>query len=65
MVCGDFTYGWFRSIWSDGCEDGESPQQVTERLDRLIKKIRDIQRPSMDGSKAADVVVVGWRDREF
>ncbi|KAF2029523.1 phosphoglycerate mutase [Setomelanomma holmii] len=46
------------SIWRDGCEDGESPQQVTERLDRLIAKIRALQRPHMDGSKAADVVVV-------
>jgi hypothetical protein len=35
-----------------------TPQQVTERLDRLIKEIRDIQRPHMDGSKAVDVVVV-------
>lgn len=35
-----------------------SPQQVTERLDRLIAKIRDIQRPHMKGEKPADVVVV-------
>jgi hypothetical protein len=35
-----------------------SPQQVMERLDRLIAKIRDLQRPHMDGSKAVDVVVV-------
>jgi broad specificity phosphatase PhoE len=37
---------------------GRSPQQVTERLDRLIAKIRDIQRPHMNGEKPADVVVV-------
>jgi hypothetical protein len=36
-----------------------TPQQVTERLDRLIKEIREVQRPHMDGSKAVDVVVVG------
>ena len=35
-----------------------TPQQVTERLDRLIKEIREIQKPHMDGSKAVDVVVV-------
>ena len=35
-----------------------NPEQVTERLDRLIAKIRDIQRPHMDGSKPVDVVVV-------
>jgi broad specificity phosphatase PhoE len=31
---------------------------VTERLDKLIAKIRDIQRPCMNGEKPADVVVV-------
>ncbi|KAH6651748.1 histidine phosphatase superfamily [Truncatella angustata] len=28
-------------IWRDGCEGGESPAEVTERVDRLIKDIRD------------------------
>jgi hypothetical protein len=42
--------------WAD--VDDRSPQQVTERLDRLIKKIRDIQRPCMNGERPADVVVV-------
>ncbi|KAH7309095.1 histidine phosphatase superfamily [Stachybotrys elegans] len=28
-------------IWRDGCPGGESPQDVTDRLDRLIKDIRD------------------------
>ncbi|KAF2822545.1 phosphoglycerate mutase family protein [Ophiobolus disseminans] len=46
------------SIWRDGCEGGESPQQVAERLDRLIAKIRELQRPCMNGEQAADVVVV-------
>ncbi|RAL59077.1 hypothetical protein DID88_008995 [Monilinia fructigena] len=27
-------------IWRDGCPDGESPEQVTERVDRLIADIR-------------------------
>ncbi|KAH8907570.1 phosphoglycerate mutase-like protein [Coniochaeta sp. PMI_546] len=27
-------------IWRDGCPGGESPEQVTERIDRLIKDIR-------------------------
>ncbi|RDW80232.1 phosphoglycerate mutase family protein-like protein [Coleophoma cylindrospora] len=27
-------------IWRDGCPGGESPQQVTERIDRLIDEIR-------------------------
>ncbi|ORY67464.1 phosphoglycerate mutase family protein [Pseudomassariella vexata] len=28
-------------IWRDGCPGGESPEEVTERVDRLIKDIRD------------------------
>jgi hypothetical protein len=45
---------WFCEL----TRNGRSPQQVTERLDRLIAKIRDIQRPHMNGEKPADVVVV-------
>ncbi|KAF2472658.1 phosphoglycerate mutase [Lindgomyces ingoldianus] len=48
--------GW--NIWRDGCEGGDSAQQVTGRLDRLIAEIRDIQRPYMNGEKPVDVVVV-------
>ena len=28
-------------IWRDGCPGGESPQQVTERVDRVIRDIRE------------------------
>ncbi|KAI0476434.1 histidine phosphatase superfamily [Xylariaceae sp. FL0804] len=28
-------------IWRDGCPGGESPSDVTERVDRLIREIRD------------------------
>ncbi|RAH66011.1 histidine phosphatase family protein [Aspergillus aculeatinus CBS 121060] len=45
-------------IWEDGCEGGESAQQVTDRLDGLIGRIRELQGPYMDGSKAVDVVLV-------
>ncbi|BGP12197.1 hypothetical protein JCM10213_007453 [Rhodosporidiobolus nylandii] len=29
-------------IWTDGCPEGESPQEVTDRCDRMIKKIVEI-----------------------
>ncbi|KAF2125638.1 putative phosphoglycerate mutase [Dothidotthia symphoricarpi CBS 119687] len=45
-------------IWSDGCEGGESKQQVTGRLDRLISQIKEIQKPYMRGEKPADVLLV-------
>jgi broad specificity phosphatase PhoE len=53
-------------IWKDGCPGGESPEQVTERLDRLIADIREKHhRPVMDGSKdpqqhqsSGDVLIV-------
>ncbi|KAI9845610.1 MAG: hypothetical protein M1838_001670 [Thelocarpon superellum] len=39
-------------IWTDGCPGGESPEQVTERLDRLIARIRArFHGPAMAGSK--------------
>jgi broad specificity phosphatase PhoE len=35
-----------------------SSQEASDRMDRLIAKIHDIQRPYMHGEKAVDVVVV-------
>ncbi|KAI0189231.1 putative phosphoglycerate mutase [Astrocystis sublimbata] len=46
------------NIWRDGCEGGESMQQVSERLDRLISQIREIQRPHMNGGGPANVLLV-------
>ncbi|KAI9843016.1 MAG: hypothetical protein M1837_006647 [Sclerophora amabilis] len=50
-------------IWKDGCPGGESPEQVSERLDRLIGTIRArFHGPSMNTSQkdgaAPDVLVV-------
>ncbi|KAH0422433.1 phosphoglycerate mutase family protein [Colletotrichum camelliae] len=48
-------------IWRDGCPGGESPQDVTERLDRLIKDIRDRwHRPVIGNTEAqkGDVLIV-------
>ncbi|KAK0655203.1 histidine phosphatase superfamily [Cercophora newfieldiana] len=49
-------------IWRDGCPGGESPADITERLDRLIKDIRDRwQAPAMDkhgGGAKGDVLIV-------
>ncbi|KAF2744352.1 putative phosphoglycerate mutase [Sporormia fimetaria CBS 119925] len=46
------------NIWSDGCEGGESKEQVTVRLDGLITKIKEIQEPCMRDGKPADVLLV-------
>ncbi|KAK2031759.1 putative phosphoglycerate mutase [Colletotrichum zoysiae] len=46
------------NIWSDGCEGGESKDEVTKRLDRIIVQIREIQRPYMNGEKPVDVLLV-------
>ncbi|PNY29525.1 Sedoheptulose 1,7-bisphosphatase [Tolypocladium capitatum] len=48
-------------IWRDGCPGGESPDQVTERLDRLIAEIREkVHRPVIDkpDSGNGDVLIV-------
>ncbi|KAK0665815.1 histidine phosphatase superfamily [Cercophora samala] len=51
-------------IWRDGCPGGESPADVTARLDRLINEIREKwHRPAMEGEnigegKKGDVLIV-------
>ncbi|KAK8915855.1 Sedoheptulose 1,7-bisphosphatase [Metarhizium anisopliae] len=43
-------------IWRDGCPGGESPEQVTERLDRLISEIREKwHKPAIGQPKEKDV----------
>ncbi|KAI8628627.1 phosphoglycerate mutase [Xylariaceae sp. FL1651] len=46
------------NIWKDGCEGGESMDQVTSRLDRLISQIQDLQRPLIDEQKPCNVILV-------
>ena len=46
------------NIWLDGCENGETAAEVSERLDRVIGQIREIQGPYMDGEKGVDVVLI-------
>jgi len=65
-------------IWRDGCPGGESPEQITERLDRLIADIRKRWHdPAMQKkSDKPDVLIVAhghilrafamrWIGREF
>lgn len=46
------------NIWIDGCEDGESPEEVTSRLDEMIIQIKNIQKPYMHGEDSADIVLI-------
>ncbi|KAG5972029.1 hypothetical protein E4U55_000950 [Claviceps digitariae] len=44
-------------IWRDGCPGGESPEQITDRLDRLIHEIRQKwHKPAMHKSDPNTVV---------
>ncbi|KAI4625531.1 hypothetical protein J4E80_002663 [Alternaria sp. BMP 0032] len=47
-------------IWRDGCEGGESPEDVTERLDKLIKELREKYHKGKFGKdgKPNDVLIV-------
>ena len=45
-------------IWRDGCEGGEGAGEVTERLDGLVRRIREMQGPWMQGGRGADVLLV-------
>ena len=44
--------------FKDGCEGGESPEEVTQRVDALIAKFRGHHRPNRYGEKASHVVLV-------
>lgn len=46
------------NIWTDGCEEGETAKEVSDRLDRIIGQIREMQAPYMHGEKAVDVVII-------
>lgn len=46
------------SIWEDGCEGGESPQHITDRLDGIISQIKDDQDKARAEGKNFDVLVV-------
>lgn len=46
-------------IWRDGCEGGESAEEMSARLDTLIARIKEVQAPHMHGGdEPADVLVV-------
>ncbi|KAI5867693.1 phosphoglycerate mutase-like protein [Durotheca rogersii] len=51
-------------IWRDGCIGGESPEDITERVDRLIKQIREtwhlpvIGKPKSEELPPGDVLIV-------
>ncbi|KAF2281434.1 phosphoglycerate mutase-like protein [Westerdykella ornata] len=45
-------------IWRDGCEGGESPADVTERVDELIREIREKWHRGKFGNEA------GWKRRD-
>ncbi|MCJ1326498.1 hypothetical protein MMC10_003162 [Thelotrema lepadinum] len=47
-------------IWQDGCPDGESPEQISQRLDRFIADIRSkYHEPALQGkSDRPDVLIV-------
>ncbi|KAL6719076.1 vacuolar membrane-associated protein iml1 [Lecanora helva] len=52
----DMDRAW--NIWEDGCEGGESPAQVTQRLDGLIQKIRALQEPYIKDGGNGDILLV-------
>lgn len=45
-------------IWRDGCEGGESPEDITRRLDALIAEIREKFHKGRFGKEA------GWKGKE-
>ncbi|KDQ50619.1 hypothetical protein JAAARDRAFT_581190 [Jaapia argillacea MUCL 33604] len=54
--------GW--DIWVDGCEGGESPEEMTARVDEVIKSIKETHRAWVEhpdrknGDEGGDVVII-------
>jgi sedoheptulose-bisphosphatase len=52
-------------IWRDGCPEGESPEDIIQRVDTLIREIREryhkpvIGKPTSETQGKGDVMVVG------
>ena len=47
------------NIWRDGCENGETHEQVSARLDKVITNIRAIHEKAIQDNVPCDVIVVG------
>ncbi|KXL44761.1 hypothetical protein M433DRAFT_68009 [Acidomyces richmondensis BFW] len=54
-------------IWRDGCMGGESPDEVTARIDNLIQQVKALQAPHMKDVEPKDIVLVahGHSTRAF
>lgn len=46
------------SIWRDGCENGEMPDQVAARLDQLVDEIVSIQRKAMEENRHSEILII-------
>ncbi|KAA8899200.1 hypothetical protein TRICI_006369 [Trichomonascus ciferrii] len=46
------------SIWRDGCENGEMPDQVAARLDKLIDEIVSIQRKAIEENRHSEILII-------
>jgi len=48
---------WF--IWTDGCPNGESPDEMAARVDKVIEKVRAIHRQYyIEGQGKRDVMII-------
>ncbi|ODV66866.1 phosphoglycerate mutase-like protein [Hyphopichia burtonii NRRL Y-1933] len=55
----DLAKGDTWNIWRDGCENGEVNEQVKQRLDGVIDKIKAIHRKALENNQPSDIIVVG------
>jgi broad specificity phosphatase PhoE len=55
------------SLWTDGCPDGESPEQVGTRMDRVLGRIRSLLEEGdvaiVGHGHASRVLTARWLDR--
>jgi probable phosphoglycerate mutase len=46
------------NIWYDGCPGGESPADITKRVDKLIEDIREIHKKAIEENTTGDILCV-------
>ncbi|KNZ62860.1 hypothetical protein VP01_1214g7 [Puccinia sorghi] len=64
----EWTYGDYEGLWKhevvDGCEGGESPEEVTARVDYVVEKVKDVHRAWVEDperkadDRGGDVLIV-------
>lgn len=49
------------NMWVDGCPGGESPEEIAERADRVVERVREIHKRAL-AAREKKIVESGYQD---